>query len=334
MHYLGIEIGGTKLQLGIGPGDGTLRGLWRGSVDVARGAEGIRAQITDAVPELVAKAGLSLNDLRGAGIGFGGPVDDSTHTVIKSHQIQGWDNFHLADWITDLVGLPAILGNDADVAGLAEALFGAGKGLSPIFYITIGSGIGGGLIINGEIYRGCGRGAAEIGHLKVHPGFWWGSAHPLDGGMPVETMSGSCLILEHVASGWAIGNEVRKRALVEETELLELTGGKPELITSLHVAIGAERGEPVATSVLRESLDCLAEGIIHVITLLCPRRIIIGGGVSLMGEQLLFEPLRRLVVERVFAPFRDCYDIVPAALGEEVVVHGALALARRYFPDK
>src|SRR5205807_3821246 len=97
-------------------------------------------------------------------------VDDATHTVIKSHQIPGWDGFPLADWMTELLGWPAVLGNDADVAGLAEALFGAGKGLSPIFYITIGSGIGGGLIVGGAIYRGCGKGASEIGHLRVENG--------------------------------------------------------------------------------------------------------------------------------------------------------------------
>src|SRR5262245_52822765 len=166
MHYLGIEIGGTKLQLGVGPGDGTLAGLWRGTVDAAAGADGIRGQITAAVPELLIRSGIERSQLKGVGIGFGGPVDDATRTVIKSHQIAGWDGFPLADWISEITGLPAVLGNDADVAGLAEALFGAGKGLSPIFYITIGSGIGGGLIINGEIYRGCGRGAAEIGHLR------------------------------------------------------------------------------------------------------------------------------------------------------------------------
>src|SRR6516165_3830007 len=165
--WLGIEIGGTKLQLGVGPDDGRLRGLWRATVDVAAGPEGIRRQITAAVPELLARSGVARSQLRGVGIGFGGPVDDTTHTVIRSHQIAGWDNFPLADWVSDVVGLPAVLGNDADVAGLAEALVGAGKGMSPIFYVTIGSGIGGGLIIDGEIYRGCGRGAAEIGHVRV-----------------------------------------------------------------------------------------------------------------------------------------------------------------------
>src|SRR5438067_9706269 len=185
--FLGIEIGGTKLQLGLGPGDGTIVALWRGKVNPAAGGEGIRQQITAAVPELLAQAKLDRAQLQGVGIGFGGPVDDATRTVIKSHQIEGWDNFPLADWIADLVGLPAVLGNDADVAGLAEALHGAGKGLSPIFYVTIGSGIGGGLIIDGEIYRGVGKGAAEIGHLRV------------------RTRANITFILEEVASGWAIG---------------------------------------------------------------------------------------------------------------------------------
>ena len=144
--FLGIEIGGTKLQVGVGAADGVLSGLWRGTVDVAAGPDGIRKQIAAAVPELLATCEASTAaTLRGVGIGFGGPVDDSTQTIIKSHQIEGWDGFPLADWISDLVGLPAALGNDADVAGLAEALHGAGKGLSPIFYITVGSGIGGGL---------------------------------------------------------------------------------------------------------------------------------------------------------------------------------------------
>ena len=120
--YLGIEIGGTKLQLGIGPGDGDLHALWRGNVVPADGADGIRRQIELAIPELLASAKRKREALKGVGIGFGGPVDDATRSVIKSHQIQGWDGFPLANWIEEMLGLPAVLGNDADVAGLAEAL--------------------------------------------------------------------------------------------------------------------------------------------------------------------------------------------------------------------
>ncbi len=309
--YLGIEIGGTKLQLGVGADDGRLRGLWRGTVDVAAGSEGIRRQIVAAVPELLARAGIERGALRGVGIGFGGPVDDATHTVIKSHQIEGWDNFPLADWIAEVVDLPAALGNDADVAGLAEALYGAGKGLSPIFYITIGSGIGGGLIINGEIYRGCGRGAAEIGHLRVGPPGY---------------------ILEKLSSGWAI--EYFSKLHLEhgkslDSAVLRMVHGQIGALTAECVGAAAAQGDEFALSMFDQAWGWLAEAICHVIALLCPRRIVIGGGVSLMGEKLLFEPLRRLIAERVFKPFAGLTDIVPAALGEEVVVHGAIALARQ-----
>ena len=317
--YLGIEIGGTKLQLGVGRGDGALAGLWRGAVDVAAGPEGIRRRITAAVPELLEESAVERAQIAGVGIGFGGPVDDATHTIIKSHQIEGWDNFPLADWITDILGWPAVLGNDADVAGLAEALFGAGKGLSPVFYITIGSGIGGGLIVNGEIYRGCGRGAAEIGHLRV----WT----PGKGG--VEGWESGPL--ESYASGWGIGHRAGTRLAQGEgkgSPLLKLAGTSED-ISGHQVALAAEQGDAFAQSVLDEALLCLANAVCHVIALLCPRRVIVGGGVSLMGERLLFEPLRELVNQMVFRPFRGLTEIVPAALGEEVVVHGALALARR-----
>ncbi|HWY86396.1 MAG TPA: ROK family protein [Gemmataceae bacterium] len=314
--FLGVEIGGTKLQLGLGEGDGILRGHWRGTVSAQDGAEGIRRQIVQALPDLLHKAGLARTQVRGIGIGFGGPVDDTTHTVITSHQIGGWDNFPLADWIGDMLGWPAVLGNDADVAGLAEALFGSGKGLSPVFYITIGSGIGGGFILNGEIYRGCGRGAAEIGHLRMKPG-----------GLPHAP-----IILEELASGWAIGSQARslaERNWDHDSELFRLVSGQKDQITAQTVGQAAAHGDLLALAVMYGVCNSLADAIAHVIALLCPRRIVIGGGVSLIGEKVLFEPLRGLVKDRVFQPFGDCYDIVPAALGEEVVVQGALALAKK-----
>jgi len=313
--FLGIEIGGTKLQMGLGDGNGSLAGSWRGGVDVAAGPEGIRRQITTALPELLERSRIQRSSLRAGGIGFGGPVDDITQTVIKSHQIAGWDNFPLADWVGKLVGLPCALGNDADVAGLAEALFGSGKGLSPLFYITIGSGIGGSLILKGEIYRGCGRGAAEIGHLGY-------PQNPPAGRRPVELQ----------ASGWAIQERARAAARLEPSRaarLLHLAGGDSSRITAQHVAEAAKQADPLASEILAHAREALADAICDMIALLCPRRIVIGGGVSLMGEQLFFQPLRELVAARVFSPFAPCYDIVPAALGELVVVHGALALAQK-----
>jgi glucokinase len=329
-YYLGIEIGGTKLQIGIGPDDGHLAALWRGAVDVAAGPDGIRQQIAAAVPELLATQGIQREQVRGAGIGFGGPVDDRTRTVVKSHQIQGWDDFPLADWIADVVGMPAVLGNDADVAGLAEALHGAGKGHSPIFYITIGSGIGGGLILDGEIYRGAGRGAAEIGHLSLEFTTLWNDEQ-------CELLSGQ-RTLEETASGWGIQNNAR--AYMENfgepwdepncARLFELCGSS-DRITVQHIAQAAAEKDRAACMLLRFAVGAVGSAICNVIALLCPRRIIIGGGVSLIGEDLFFAPLRQVVAERVFPPFAGLTEIVPAALGEEVVVHGAIALARKQF---
>jgi glucokinase len=295
--FLGIEIGGTKLQLGLGQGDGVMGRLWRGGVDPSAGGAGIRRQISAAVPELLDGAGLSLQQVGGIGIGFGGPVDDATQSIVRSHQIDGWEDFPIAQWLKDTFSLPVALGNDADVAGLAEASFGAGKGLAPIFYVTVGSGIGGGFIVDGRIYRGVGRGAAEIGHLRVY------------------SPEGEYVPLEHVASGWGMETRARKH-------------GKNW--TARQIADESAR-DRLARSILDDAHAALAEAICHVVTLLCPRRIVIGGGVSLMGEDLFFAPLRKAVAARQFVPFAGLTDIVPAALGEEVVVHGALALARQRF---
>jgi glucokinase len=315
--FLGIEIGGTKLQLGLGLGDGVISALWRGTVDPSAGSEGIRQQIVSAVPELLAKANSNRESLRGVGIGFGGPTDDQTQTVIKSHQIKGWDDFPLAKWLSDLIGVPAVLCNDADVAGLAEALFGAGKGLSPIFYITVGTGVGGGLIVDGQIYRGVGRGAAEIGHLRTRH--------------PSQIQKPEFFPVEGIASGDGIAMQagliIKSGGSIEAILRHSPTGR----ITAKAVALAAREGDATANHLLDDARQALAEGICSVISLLCPRRIVIGGGISLMGQEQFFQPLRQLVADRVFKPFAGLTEIVPAALGEEMVVHGALALARQRF---
>jgi glucokinase len=300
--FLGIEIGGTKLQLGIGPGDGALAGLWRGDVVPSDGADGICRQIQAALPELLAAAKLGRDQLHGVGIGFGGPVDDRRQRVVKSHQIDGWDDFPLADWIEQIVGIPAALGNDADVAGLGEALYGAGMGHSPLFYVTIGSGIGGGLIIDREIYRACGRGAAEIGHVRF----------PVPG-QPIEPW----VPLEQISSGWAIQNAMRSET-------------NDPTWTTQRVAQSAKEGNATALRILTTARDTLATALCHVIALICPERIVLGGGVSLIDDELWLAPIRTLVGERVFAPFTKCYTIVPAALGEGAVVtrNGALRSGR------
>ena len=158
---LGIEIGGTKLQLGVGPGDGTLVAIERHDVKAKRGAEGILAQIETTASVLIARHAVSA-----VGIGFGGPVDSSSLVVVKSHHVAGWDNFPIVEWTQSELGVPTILGNDCDVAALAEACFGAGRLARSVFYATVGTGIGGGLVLDRQIHGTDRPAAAEIGHLR------------------------------------------------------------------------------------------------------------------------------------------------------------------------
>ncbi len=311
MKYLGIEIGGTKLQLALGSGTGHLDHIWRTIIVPANGAVGIRQQIEQGFPEILAQTNLQPSDIAGIGIGFGGPIDGSTRSVIKSHQVTGWDNYPIADWAEETFNLPCEVGNDADVAGLAEACIGAGVGYDPVFYITIGSGIGGGLILQKKIYRGVGRGAAEIGHLRV---------------MDYRTGRSGFDTLENIASGWGISKYARERLANEASSLSDTAS---ELVTPATIAKAAEKGDRFANEVLSQTLDSLASGICAVIVLLCPSRIVIGGGVSLIGEKLFFEPLREKIQEMVFPPFEGFTEIVPAKLGEEVVLHGAIELIKR-----
>ncbi len=317
---LGIEIGGTKLQLGIGHGQGDLSALVRLRVDPTRGASGILSQIRAAVPDLLKQSNLEPHQIQAIGIGFGGPVDAAAGQIETSFQIAGWDHFPLADWITEHLDVPwVVVENDADSAGLAEARFGAGLDRSPLLYVNVGSGIGGSMIIDRQIYRGAGQGALEIGHMRV--------VDATDSDRPIRE-------LEQIASGWAMataGQELARQK-VERNEkdwvVLEHALGNPGAITGVMIADAAKTGDRESMAILARARAAVAFALAQTITLLAPRRIVLGGGVSLIGESLWLDPIRRLVDLDVFPAFRGHYDIVPAALGEVVVVYGALALAR------
>ncbi len=312
--YLGIEIGGTKLQLGIGSATGgPLVALERCSVDATHGAEGIRQQI--------ARIGKALVDRHGVqriGIGFGGPVDAAGGRVIKSFQIDGWDSYPLCDWCRQILGRPTVLENDSNLAGLGEARFGAGRNSRIVFYSNVGSGIGGALVIDGALYLGgAGAAVAEVGHLRPGPD-------------AVE----SDQTVESVASGWGIAARARARLIdgrAQQQEaadqLLAQCGGEIEQLTGKMVVGAAVEGNPLAAEIFRGGIRSYGWALAQVVTLLAPDVLVIGGGVPQVGETFFFGPLREEVDRYVMPPLRGTYKIVPAALGEEVVVHGALALA-------
>jgi glucokinase len=312
---IGVEIGGTKLQVGLGRSNGKIDHIRRATVDVTGGAKAILAQIDREVDLVLALAEVPKSQLGAIGIGFGGPVDAARGVALKSHHVDGWDGFNFTNWCRTTLRIPVVrVENDADTAALGEARHGAGRGKNPLLYVTIGSGIGAGLIIDGQIYRGAGLGAAELGHLWLEP--------------PTGKFAGR--IIEDTASGWSIGRIARERltqAPQDGRTLRDLTEGDLEQVNAEVIALAAGLGDPLSIAVLDEARRALSLGLSHAIALLAPARIILGGGVALIGEELWFAPIRAHLEVMAFAPFRSQFDLVPAKLGQDVVVHGALALA-------
>jgi len=307
---IGIEIGGTKIQVGIGSTNGKLlrRGVIRKQVVRENGAEGIRRDIISMVDELLESRQLELSKITKIGIGFGGIVDTNQGVTLRSFQINGWDNFPLQEWAEKQWRKPVSVQNDASTAGLAEALHGSGRGCARVFYMTIGSGVGGGWILNGKIDDGQGLGAAEIGHTWV--------PDP-ESGIPTE--------LEEVCSGWSIGRRARLAAANKKTLMTKMAGGI-EGIDAQVVYSAAEKGDKLAKLILRETCQTLALAISNVAALLHPELVILGGGVSLMGP-LFWNTLRKEVKLRTIPSFASQVEVVRAKLKEEVVVIGALCLS-------
>ena len=312
----GIEIGGAKLQIGVGTSAGAIHALRRGQVDPARGAPAIRAWLEAEAPAFLAEARKSGSPPNALGIGFGGPIDSRQGRVIKSHQVAGWGDFPLREWAEEKFGLPTTVANDSSAACWAEWKVGAGAGTQAFFYMNVGSGIGGGIVIGGRLLDGQGFGAGEIGHSYVPVG-------PAGGWDGVDKPP----VLEALCCGWALEERVRQAVdLSGQSPLARLCQGDLQRIQGPLIAEAARAGDPVARAEIERTAEWLAYGLANAIALFHPERIAIGGGVALMGE-LLLAPLREHVRRVAFAPFRDTVEILPAALGQEMVVIGAMLLA-------
>jgi len=310
---VGVEIGGTKLQAAIGTREGEIIHLRTERAHPEAGAEGIRAQIEALVAALMEEAGSPRP--AAIGVGFGGPVDSPSGTVLVSHQVEGWNDFPLRQWFEDRFGLPCCIENDSNAGGWAEYRCGAGRGCRNMIYMNIGSGIGGAIILGGALYNGQGRGAGEIGHTYI-PNLWGKAStdRPFDK-------------LENLCSAWSIERRVRQvDRIPARSPLHELTEGRPNRITGPVIAEAAERGDRLVLEMLGRVTDMVGLAIANVITLFHPERYVVGGGFAQMGEPL-FERLRAAVERHVFAPFQGRYEILPAELEQNVVLVGALLLA-------
>ena len=300
-HFLGIEIGGTKLQIVVGDATATIVDRRRFMVERTEGGAGIRTQIEAALPELIRQWRPAA-----VGVGFGGPIDGKTGRIARSHQIEGWSEFPLGDWLGKISRLPVWVENDANTAALGEAACGAGVGFNPVFYVTLGSGVGGGCVVGGKVFHGDAPGESEIGHLRLDK---------------------SGVIVEQRCSGWAVDAKIRQLKQSGAKSLLcdwlpESHGGEARLLPR---ALNA--GDSDAQRILGETADDLAFALSHVTHLFHPEVVVLGGGLSLLGESLraaVAQALPRFVME----VFHGGPEVKLSALGEDAVPVGCLLGAK------
>lgn len=311
----GVEIGGTKTQICVGNTDGTIVKTVRGRVETEKGSQGILDWIKEHLTALIQEENEKGNKIEAIGVGFGGPLETKTGRILKSVQIAGWNDFSLKKWFEDTFQIPSFIYNDSSAAGYGEYILGCGKGTKQFFYTNMGSGVGGSLIVDGNLYDGQGYGAAELGQTRVPD---WTS-----------DQLGKDERLEAICSGWAIEQRLRKPGYIpKDSILMELCGGDTDKVTNQMLGEAANRKDAFALAELDRVANTMSIAITNVLCLMQVERVAVGGGFSLIGEPL-FEPLRKHTKEREFISNTDHYEVEQCKLGEAIVLQGAMLLAAR-----
>ncbi len=299
--FLGIEIGGTKLQLVVGTEEAEIIERFRYAVDPEQGAKGIKKQIREALNKT------HLHSVAAIGIGFGGPVDFSTGKIYTSYQVSGWGDFSIQEWLEKESGIPVWIDNDANVAAFGESLHGAGKNFKKVFYITVGSGVGAGLVLGQQIYHGAKCTEAEFGHIRLDK----------EG----RTVESSC-------SGWAVDGKIRNYVFHHPDSLLSrLTSGYARGEARV-LGSALKSGDKASQEILEETTDDFSFALSHAVHLINPDTVIVGGGLSLIGE-----PLRLSIEKKLPGYLMDVLRPGPviqlSTLKEDAVPVGALCLAMK-----
>src|SRR4051812_15816476 len=302
---IGVDAGGTKLLAGVVHEDLTVghcvRRLWSG---------GDRAEVLDTMVEAVSEAIAAANGARVVGFGIPSLVDFASGTSISSVHLP-LDGVPFRRLMTERLGLPVFLDNDSNLAALAEQQVGAARGSANVVMITLGTGIGSGVVLDGRLMRGATGAAAEIGHMTIDL-----HGPPCQGNCPGR----GCL--EVMASGTAIGREGTDAGRRLPDSALGRAVAQRGFVTGEEVAALAVAGDGAACSVMAAVGRSLGAGLASVVNIFEPEVIVIGGGASAAGD-LLLEPAREVVAQRALRPSRDHVRIVPAALGEDAGMVGA-----------
>ncbi len=315
-HIVGVDLGGTSINVGVVPSEGgTVLGMRSLPTDPERGAKAvvdrINGMIRDAMKDARREASLPEDAFRGIGIGSPGPLDRSTGTILNTPNL-GWRNFPLRDLVSNEIGLEAALDNDANAAALGEYWLGAGRDVRHLVAVTLGTGIGGGIVVDGEVYHGASDVAGEIGHMTID-----------STGRRCNCGSYGCL--EAYASGPAIAARAVEGLESDAASVLpEMVDDDLSRITAETVYEAIVAGDLYAGEVMRETAKLLGSGIANLINVLNPELVVISGGVTRAGEHL-FEPLRAEVRKRAFREAADACRIVSSELGDMAGVVGAAA---------
>lgn len=312
---LGVDIGGTKCAVTLGlskDGDIDIKDkLAFPTTDV----EDTITHIESSIEEVLKRNALTSKDVSAIGISCGGPLDSSTGVIMSPPNLPGWDNIPIVSILSEKFGVPAAVHNDANACALAEWKFGAGKGCRNMVFMTFGTGLGAGLVLDGKLYTGTNDNAGELGHIRLE------EYGPVGYGK-----SGS---FEGFCSGGGI-RQLAQSFVKERSQMgIEVSwcpDGDPDKITAKTVAEAARAGDPLASEILEISARHLGQGLSIVIDILNPELIVIGS-IYARNEDIMKPYVEKILSKEALPLANKVCRIVPAALGESIGDYAALSVA-------
>ena len=309
LRFVAVDLGGTQIRAARYTSDAVLEAR----VAVLTHPQDGQTAVLRRIQSVIRQVWPSDDKVAGIGIGVPGPLDYKRGVLRFAPNLPGWTEVPLREMCAEKFSIPIFVGNDADVAALAEHRFGAGRDVADMVYMTISTGIGGGMIFNNRLFTGGNGLGGEVGHMVADP-------HGPQCGC------GNYGCLEMVASGTAIARRVRERLMMGEPSILrDRVDGDLARITAKEVSAAGQQGDALAISVFEEAATYIGAAIVGMMYVLNPSLFVLGGSVTLAGD-LLFGPLRQTITARAPKVYCDQVQVVKALLGGDVGLWGALAL--------